>query len=120
MRKENRRNKSKILEYPPSLSPELDRHFIRGYFDGDGCVSIAKSIQFSVVGTESFLTKVQTLFVKDAGVRLTKLHKDKRNPNHTTNAIVYGGRNNLSKLYKYMYSGSSISLRRKHDKFKLI
>ncbi len=35
--------KSLTLEYPSNLPRELDRHFIRGYFDGDGTVFLHKS-----------------------------------------------------------------------------
>ena len=31
-------NKSLILAFPTFISKELMPHFIRGYFDGDGCV----------------------------------------------------------------------------------
>ena len=31
-------NKSLILKYPKHIPANLERHFIRGYFDGDGCL----------------------------------------------------------------------------------
>src|ERR1035437_1132855 len=31
--------KSKTLLYPTFLTPEFTHHFIRGYFDGDSCIS---------------------------------------------------------------------------------
>ena len=31
--------KSKIIKYPTFLQEELERHFIRGFFDGDGCIT---------------------------------------------------------------------------------
>jgi intein/homing endonuclease len=30
--------KSLILQFPKDLSQELISHFVRGYFDGDGCI----------------------------------------------------------------------------------
>jgi hypothetical protein len=32
------KNKSLILEFPQFITPKLLSHFIRGYFDGDGCI----------------------------------------------------------------------------------
>lgn len=32
-------NKTHILKYPSFLNEKLTSHFIRGYFDGDGCIS---------------------------------------------------------------------------------
>ena len=31
-------NKSLILQFPTTVPEELMHHFIRGYFDGDGCI----------------------------------------------------------------------------------
>ena len=36
------KNKSLTLEFPTWLCSSLYSHFIRGYFDGDGCISIDK------------------------------------------------------------------------------
>jgi intein/homing endonuclease len=30
--------KSLVLQFPTNISSELISHFIRGYFDGDGCI----------------------------------------------------------------------------------
>lgn len=47
--------KSKILEFPTYIPVHLMRHFIRGYFDGDGAIAKAKKgLKFSVISTENF------------------------------------------------------------------
>ena len=35
--------KSLILKYPNYLKPEFHSHFIRGYFDGDGSITINRN-----------------------------------------------------------------------------
>lgn len=41
--KSGSRKKSSIVKFPELATDELKWHFIRGYFDGDGCISITKS-----------------------------------------------------------------------------
>lgn len=57
--------KSLILKFPKESifkSSDLIRHFIRGYWDGDGCLTWAdkehKVANISVLGTKSFLTSI--------------------------------------------------------------
>jgi intein/homing endonuclease len=63
-------NKSKILEFPFIFkNSNLTRHFIRGYFDGDGCISYAiinNKVQprVSLLGTKSFLTTIKYILEK--------------------------------------------------------
>lgn len=50
-------NKSLILK-PPKIDNELINHFIRGYFDGDGCVSFnskTKVYAVCILGTKEIL-----------------------------------------------------------------
>lgn len=54
--------KSNILEPPKDIPEKLIRHFIRGYFDGDGSVGFYKSKTYNsythsicIVGTKEFL-----------------------------------------------------------------
>jgi hypothetical protein len=72
-------NKSLILKFPNDdiIPKHLIRHFIRGYFDGDGCVYYKegekidnrnkkkykyKRLMVSIVGTESFLNSLIDVF----------------------------------------------------------
>ena len=60
-------NKSLILTFPDInvVSEDLVRHFIRGYFDGDGCLSFNKNKyctpNISILGTKQFLEKLETI-----------------------------------------------------------
>ena len=60
-------NKTKILTYPDTnqVPFELQRHFIRGYIDGDGCVSCinnSKIFSVDIVGTIDFLNGINNYF----------------------------------------------------------
>ena len=53
--------KSLILK-PPHIREDLIPHFVRGYFDGDGCVSFneeTKKYSVSFLGTEEFLNYIK-------------------------------------------------------------
>ena len=53
-------NKTLVLKYPQTIPAHLTNHFIRGYFDGDGCLSLNKRWKqagagFSICGTQDML-----------------------------------------------------------------
>ena len=60
-------NKSLILTFPTEdqVPLELQRHFIRGYFDGDGCITYRKSGSspgINMLGNLEFLLKINEFF----------------------------------------------------------
>ena len=93
----------------------LQRHFIRGYFDGDGCVS---NRVFSMVGTECFLTDVQNIMIKELGLSKTKFYKRHKSRDNNITSIIYCGSGNLKKIMDWFYEDASIYLERKYLKFK--
>lgn len=106
----------KIGQVPDNLL----RHFIRGYFDGDGCVHINKkkreaSINF--VGTLEFLTKVQQILEKECDFRPVKLQRKKNNKAYS---LQYGYLRSIEKFYRYLYKDCNIMLDRKFEKFNSV
>lgn len=59
-------NKSLTLKYPEQLPLEFERHFIRGIFDGDGCItegfwnknSRTASVSITIVSTEDVINHI--------------------------------------------------------------
>lgn len=111
--------KSLILKFPNKnifKSEDLIRHFIRGYFDGDGCITYQKdtysvSAVCSVLGTPEFLFdfEKELNFEKE----ITKC-KDKRLISNTI-SLSFKRAESL-RLMDYLYFNSTIYLDRK---FKL-
>lgn len=103
----------------PKLKKELVRHFIRGYFDGDGCITQSgKYPMFNIVSTKSFVTSIQNIFIEELGLSKTKLsirHPENKNNIRT---LMYGSFGNCVPIYHYLYDNSSIFLKRKKDKFE--
>lgn len=117
-------NKSLILEFPDEniLSRDLYRHFIRGYFDGDGSLILSdNSINFKICGTKEFLTKLIDVFNKNTEYSFNyKLYK-RREDDKNNYYISYGGKNKTYSVLNFLYDDSIIYLDRKKEKYdKLI
>lgn len=121
--------KSLTLEYPTDiLSKDLESHFIRGYFDGDGCVHYSQSMVFhkerdkeylqnhfscSFVGTMKFLTSLSKV-LNDNGIKTSKIYNG--NTGSALEMRIYG-KENIHKFYNYLYKNSSVRLKRKFEVF---
>lgn len=109
--------KTHVLEFP-DIEKHLIRHFIRGYFDGDGCVTYGKklnqNIGVSVTSTKSFLNKIINE-IDDIKFSFSKRHKDRIDNIYTINM---GGVCNIIKFYHYLYNDASIYMARKKNKFE--
>jgi len=100
--------KSLILEFP-KIPSHLVNHFIRGYFDGDGSVTIrGKACNFHLLGTKQFIESCREAM----GMHYTKLSKK-----GNVYDLRYSGRNNLETIYNYLYKDATIFLERKHNEF---
>lgn len=116
--------KTYTLEFP-DIPKSLYSHFIRGFFDGDGCISVTKrkdrteySLQYQLnfVGKESVILKIQDIICSNTGVFKTKL----RNRNSFARCISWGGRIVCKKILDYLYNNATIYLERKYNKYLLL
>lgn len=113
--------KSLTLKFPNEnifKSPDLIRHFIRGYFDGDGCLSYNKTTKTilpkcSIISTFEFLSNVQQI-LKNSNIN-GKLIKDKRYK-HNTRILDFSSKES-EKLINYLYDNSTIYLTRKYNRY---
>ena len=113
--------KSHILKFPTEeqVPNHLLRHFIRGYFDGDGCItrSGCGQPQISMIGNIDFIEPLQKYLMKELGFRKTKLVC--RWPDASPNivSVKYGGNNQCGKFCDWLYENSIIHFDRKYAKF---
>lgn len=114
--------KSLILKYP-NISKELNKHFIRGYFDGDGCITssipfrakrkfVKSDVKWSIVGTKSFCKSVQEILIENISLTKTKIYKKNK-----IYYLEYKGGKQIKKIKEWLYDNSTIFLKRKYDKF---
>lgn len=102
----------------PNIDGNLIRHFIRGYFDGDGSLSKHKAkngytYRFRLCGTSSFLNSVLK-YIGFEHKTLNKRHKDRNNDNYD---IDIGGNIQVFNIMNYLYNDSTIFLDRKYNRF---
>mgnify|MGYP000930040133 CR=1 FL=1 len=107
--------KSLRVVFPSIFRSDLIRHFIRGYFDGNGSVIFNKdsTIGISISSTKPFLVSIQNKFIKYAKVSKVKIYDDKRSQ-------IKSYRKNDSqalKILHYLYDDSNLYLDRKYNKF---
>lgn len=118
--------KSLILKFPDeSIIPvNLLRHFIRGYFDGDGSFVAylnKKSNCYkwfaSIVSTEEFILKLKDILkeVLDVNCYIYKRHKDR---DTSTRCLHISGTNQVNKFLDWIYKDSTVFLQRKFEKLK--
>ena len=114
--------KTHILKFP-KLKKNMIRHFIRGYFDGDGCITWSKNKlipQFSIVGNEIFLIKIQNILIEELGLSKTKFIKRHKERGNDITTLIYGSYGNCIKIYHYLYDKSNVYFIRKKNKFEKI
>lgn len=121
--------KSKRIEVP-KINNSLIRHFIRGYFDGDGSFSVYKQkvhhdnkiyilnkFEFSITGRRQFVLKIRKILEDNNIVTKNLAIKTYKNRAFETITIKYGKHQDLLNLYGYLYKDSTIYLKRKYSKF---
>lgn len=108
--------KSLILKFPTDdkVPKELIRHFIRGYFDGDGSLCVTeKTKSIDILGTYDFLYQL----CLESNITTSKIYVSKSKSNKVFR-IVLGSRLDLYNFSKYIYDDCNIYLDRKYEKFK--
>jgi len=92
----------------PTMPKELHRHFIRGYYDGDGDFN-KKDKYFRIAGRLSFLDNLATIFPDGMLNNRFEIHK-----NNKSARIVFRS-NTKNFIANYFYINSTIFLQRKKD-----
>jgi hypothetical protein len=102
--------KTTDLAYP-KINKELDKHFIRGFIDGDGSFHYKREILvFSLVGTKSILESIQQILEEELEITPRKLMK------HVTGVYYLSlAHKNTLKLREWIYKDCSIAMKRKRN-----
>lgn len=111
----------------PDIPKSLERHFIRGLFDADGCITKQRRItrrksgkvyifhggEFSIEGNRELVFAIQLRLVK-LGLPANSVDY----PGANTNRVRYGGINQLVTIYRYLFEGATVYLERKKELFE--
>lgn len=104
------------------LNHKLLSHFLRGYFDGDGCISflklqkgrVIKQGNFSVIGTNDLVKQFKLVLINH-GLNQVKICKRKN-----IYSLVYSGNTNIRNIYNYLYQENCTCLERKFERFQTL
>jgi len=112
-------NKSLTIEYP-NVKAELNSHFVRGYFDGNGCITKTshKSKNFKhhyvrcdfTCGSIKFVEKLREV------LNLSDIKSYICQEKNNTYRLRIGGMQNVDKFFNYIYKDAKIYLDRKYNK----
>ena len=106
--------------YFPDIPEDLYSHFIRGYFDGDGCISIdkkSKQKRFQVTGHIVLIEKIQEILIKECNLSKTKIDISLNKSGKNSYTTHYVGNNQVDRISNYLYNKATIYLTRKFNKF---
>lgn len=102
----------------PSIPKPMQRHFIRGYFDGDGSLTISKCRGKTVyrvmfAGNANFLTDLQRVLQDNLSIKPVALTKHK-------SIYVLSYVSDAKAILDWLYKDATVYLERKHQRYRLI
>jgi len=112
-------NKTFKIKFPEFLDNKLISHFIRGYFDGDGCITVKNKKNNNNKGRVSvisasydFLAELNDILIRCINVTNNKIADGK-----TYHTLNWGGLTDVENIHYYLYTDSTIYLDRKRKKY---
>lgn len=111
-------NKSLVLDVP-DIPEELFHHFVRGYFDGDGCISERTKRQgavrytIDILSSEIFCNKLISYFQEKLDIPFKYQKKQTK-----INRICLSGNRQIKKFCDWMYKDATIYLDRKYKVYQ--
>ena len=104
-------NKSATISLPSynEVPKELYRHFLRGFFDGDGGCTSKAPIVIGFTSNKNMCDQIQQYFKSEYAVNF----RDFCDRKNGYGSITLSGRDNCYKVYKLLYSDCTLFLERK-------
>lgn len=117
-------NKSLILKYPNYLKSEFHSHFIRGYFDGDGSITINRNKNtnninrccITITSTESFCSEIYNIMFQYFNANKFSI-KDASCHNGITKFLYCSNRKDCLEFCNWLYKDADLFLKRKYQKY---
>lgn len=108
-------------ETMPNIPKEMYKHFVRGYFDGDGYFSFWESnsrlnCSFGIVGGKEILLAIQKIIKNELNIEPSVYVKNKR-LNDKFYTLVTSNKKAID-IMIWLYSNSNIYLERKYNNFQ--
>lgn len=108
--------KSLILKFPTEkqVPKNLIRHFMRGYFDGDGWfTNTTECFQVGFIGTQDFISGfLETVENINKNNKILKVHRE-----DGAKKYVFGAYNDVLNFLVWIYKDSNVYLDRKYEHY---
>ena len=120
-------DKPKYVRPLPIVRYDLLNHLLRGFFDGDGCITYSlshpkRNICNSYSGKVNFVAyeiiKDDLLYILYNIIGISHVLVNKANSNVTLFSLDIRRKDDIMKFYNYIYNNASVYLIRKRDKFE--
>jgi intein-encoded DNA endonuclease-like protein len=114
--------KSLILTFPNQIPDHLLSHFMRGYSDGDGCISkYSKNNKYThfmwdFVSTKQFCEHFSKILNDKLQIK-SYIRLCRPKTNKITSRLSVGGNFQVKKVLDWLYQDATIYLSRKYDKY---
>lgn len=118
------KKKTFLIRFPSEdiVPLQFIQHFMRGYFDGDGCIYKRKNKsgvnRFTIVGNTLFVEEYKKVLFN----RINKTNNVKLYDSLTDGikSLCIGGNKQIEKIYNFLYKDATVFLDRKKEKFEEI
>ena len=111
-------NKTKIIKFP-QLDSNLIRHFIRGFFDGDGCLQLNNKLskcRFDLTSaSKEFLEQVRPIIAEKA-ISNGGLNKESK---YNVWHLSFSGKQ-VIQILDWLYADANFYLNRKYFKYQIL
>lgn len=110
--------KSLFFQFPQDIPPYLIPHFIRGYFDGDGCIyydNKRNKCQTQTVGTWEFCSHMSALLL-DIGCKNSIKHP-KQCQSRNTYILQTAGNKSSFMFLNWLYQDADLKIPRKYQQY---
>ena len=108
--------KSLLLNFPieEQVPKELVRHFIRGYFDGDGWFTNTEScFQVGIIGTENFIKGfLDNIEIQNKENKIFTVHRE-----DGAKRYIFGAYEDVLSFLNWIYKDATIYLDRKYNHY---
>lgn len=116
-------HKSNIMEPPIGVPDNYIRHFIRGFMDANGSITIANTpvptFGIGFTSTDTMLDWIQDNLFKNGAIN-RKYPLTKRKKNHIVSAFSFGGNYQVKQYLDYIYEDATVWLDRKYERYQLL
>ena len=115
-------NKTLTLKFPEWLDKDLYSHFIRGYFDGDGCVTynnrcVAPQLSTSIVSTIDMCETISNIISTNCNVTSHVYDTGHSECNKVIKTFVVYGNLQCRRFLNYIYQNADLKLYRKYQRY---